>query len=123
MCFRLPEYFGDTADQSALCNPRHRGALRLNETVSGMNSPFHLAAEDTARILQEAAHAGVTVMIPGAFEPRPGDSSTRGAKPAAPVPPHVQTVVMPDWQRLEYEREGGGAPSERPVGVRPCSQG
>src|SRR5204862_6420869 len=88
-----------------------------------MNSPFHLAAEDTARILQEAAHAGVPVMIPGAFEPRPGDSSTRGAEPAAPVPPHVQAAVMPDRDRLGHEREGGGAPSERPAGEAPCAQG
>jgi hypothetical protein len=84
-----------------------------------MKSPFPTAAEDTARILQEAARAGLTVMIPGALESRVGRSSTRAATvTAAPMPPHVQTVVMPDWQRLEYEREGGGAPSERPSGRR-----
>jgi hypothetical protein len=81
-----------------------------------MNSPFDMA-KDTARILQEAAHAGLTVMIPGALESHVGRSSTRAPTvTAAPVPPRVQTIAMPDWQRLEYEREGGGAPSQRPSG-------
>src|SRR5438876_11952375 len=84
-----------------------------------MNSHCPTPAEDTARILQEAAHAGFTVMIPGAWESRVGRPATPPATvTAAPVPPDAQTVVMGDWQRLEYEREGGGAPSERPSGPR-----
>jgi len=84
-----------------------------------MNSHFRTPAEDTARILQEAAQSGFAVMIPGALESRVVRPATKPAiVAAAPVPPHAETVVMGDWQRLEYEREGGGAPSERPSGPR-----
>jgi hypothetical protein len=54
--------------------------------------------------------------IPGAFEPRPGHS---GARPtvatAVLVTPNTFDAPAPvyDRERLEREREGGGAPSER----------
>jgi hypothetical protein len=72
-------------------------------------------AEDTAAILQEAAHGGLPVMIPGAFDIR--DRHPRIEPPMAtlePVTPQTRTDTVDDLQRLEYEREGGGAPSERP---------
>jgi hypothetical protein len=79
-----------------------------------VNSHFQTHAEDTAAILQEAARAGLTVMIPGALESRVGRPATRPAiVTAASVVPDTRMVVMGDRQRLEYEREGGGAPRER----------
>jgi hypothetical protein len=79
-----------------------------------MNFSHLTPAGDTAAILQEAARAGSDVMIPGAFE-------RRASRPAVPSPVapadvaalHAPAAVMSDWQRLEYEREGGGAPIER----------
>jgi hypothetical protein len=70
-----------------------------------MNFSHLTPAGDTAAILQEAARAGSDVMIPGAFE-------RRASRPAVPSPV-APAAVMSDWQRLEYEREGGGAPIER----------
>jgi hypothetical protein len=54
--------------------------------------------------------------IPGAFEPRPGHSAAQPTvAPAVLVPPHALDAPAPvhDRERLEREREGGGAPSER----------
>ena len=53
-------------------------------------------------------------MIPGAFEPR-RRASTAGAVRvlASPVTPVVSPVPGIDRERLEREREGGGAPRER----------
>jgi hypothetical protein len=71
-------------------------------------------AENTAAILQEAAHGGSPVMIPGAFDIRDRHPRTESpvATPEAVTPP-TRTDTDSDLQRLEYEREGGGAPSER----------
>jgi hypothetical protein len=72
-----------------------------------------MAAEETAAILQQAARDGVPVMIPGAFEMRAGR------------PTDVTSVwtalrsrgrTLGDRERLEREREGGGAPSQRTAG-------
>jgi hypothetical protein len=54
--------------------------------------------------------------IPGAFEPRPGHSTARPTVATAVlVTPHALDAPAPvyDRERLEREREGGGAPSER----------
>jgi len=54
--------------------------------------------------------------IPGAFEPRPGHSAAEPTVAAALlVTPHALDVPAPvaDRERLERQREGGGAPSER----------
>ena len=75
-------------------------------------------AERTAAILQEAAQAGSPVMIPGALEPRVGDPDTRVNVTAASPLSDGRPAVMGDRERLQYEREGGGAPRER----RPPSQ-
>ena len=71
-------------------------------------------AEHTAAILQEAAQGGTPVMIPGAFEPRIVHPDVRLANvTAVSLTSDVPDAVMDDRQRLEYEREGGGAASQR----------
>jgi hypothetical protein len=66
-------------------------------------------AEHSMLHLHQAAVSGVPVMIPGAW-------NVRAVRPAA-RPIAMQTTVhtpfVPDRARLELEREGGGAPSER----------
>lgn len=88
-----------------------------------MNLHRSTPAESTAAILQEAAHGGWTVMIPGALEPRVAHGALRPANvTAASVTSDAHTAVMNDRERLEYEREGGGAPSERrPSGRYPTA--
>jgi hypothetical protein len=69
-----------------------------------------MAAEDTAAILQQAAHDGVAVMIPGAFEIRAGRTTD---VPSESATAQVRPPTLGDQERLEREREGGGAPSAR----------
>ena len=76
-----------------------------------MNAPRPSSAEETTAFLQGCEHSGSPVMIPGAFEKR-----ARAA--AAPLTgthltDHANGVAISDRERLVYEREGGGAPSER----------
>ena len=78
-----------------------------------VNSQRRTAAEGTAAILMEAAHSGVPVLIPGAHEVR---VARPGAQPAAAE----SSAILDDPPdqlhgrgRLEHEREGGGAPSQR----------
>ena len=70
-------------------------------------------AEATIVRLQQAERDGRPVMIPGARETRPSHPL---APPAAVVPhapaPHTPGIDT-DRAKLEREREGGGAPSER----------
>ena len=75
----------------------------------------HLSpAEATAATLLEHRAEGPGVMIPGAFE-------RRGRVTAVPTTPAIdlvvtlplQSVSTSDRGRLEREREGGGAPSQR----------
>jgi hypothetical protein len=71
-------------------------------------------AEDTAAILQQAAHGGLPVLIPGALETRVGRPPARPASAAAaPGTVHPPAAAVFDRDRLEHEREGGGAPSQR----------
>jgi hypothetical protein len=71
-------------------------------------------AEDTAALLVQAERSGSSVLIPGAFE-------KRAAGPAAPVRSRADVVgtgqahpiADANVERLEHEREGGGAPSMR----------
>jgi hypothetical protein len=52
--------------------------------------------------------------IPGAFEPRHGHSATQPTVATAVwVTPQARDASLYDRERLEREREGGGAPSER----------
>ena len=78
----------------------------------------HLSpAETTAAALLEHRAAGPGVMIPGAFE-------RRARVTAVPTTPAIEAIDMvvtlprrsvatSDRGRLEREREGGGAPSQR----------
>jgi len=107
---------------SVLCNPRHRRPLHSHDTVFGQ--PRHVqcdpdvrrgsAADNTAAVVQQAAQGGWSLMIPGAFERRVGGPVT------AALPAHEHATVMGERERLDYEREGGGAESERrpPGGYR-----
>jgi hypothetical protein len=78
-------------------------------------------SRDTAAMLQEAAGRAVPLLIPGANEPRVRGSESqpptiRESPPAIEADPHV----VHGRGRLEHEREGGGAPSER-RGAAPSS--
>ncbi len=72
-------------------------------------------AENTAAIIQRAAHGGwPPLIIPGAWEPRVGDPAIRPAyTTVVPMTSYAHSAVTCDRERLEYEREGGGAPRER----------
>lgn len=75
-------------------------------------NPRSSPAEATAAVLLEHRAQGLTVMIPGAFEVRPRLPAVPPTPAtAADVLPHVRNVS--DRGRLEREREGGGAPSQR----------
>jgi hypothetical protein len=53
-------------------------------------------------------------LIPGAFEVRAGRPPAQPAGAiAAPLAPSPPAALVYDRERLEREREGGGAPSER----------
>jgi hypothetical protein len=69
-------------------------------------------------MLQKAAADGLTVMIPGAFERRTGPPVVRPAAVPAPIT-YDRSDAMGDRERLSYELEGGGAPSERSPGRGP----
>lgn len=82
-----------------------------------VNTQRSTAAQDTAGILQQAALDGVPVMIPGAFETRAAHPPARAPDVIAiPVTAHARDTDVYDRGRLEREREGGGAPSERTAG-------
>jgi hypothetical protein len=71
-------------------------------------------AEDSAVMLQQAARGGAPLMIPGALEPRASRPPARPVTaPADLTPPHAGAAAADDLGRLEREREGGGAASER----------
>jgi hypothetical protein len=73
-----------------------------------------IAEYPSAAILQEAARGGLPVMIPGAFDI--GDRHPRTEPPKVtpePVTPSTRIDAVDVRQRLEYELEGSGAPSER----------
>ena len=86
--------------------------------ASYVNFPRSTRPEDTAATLQRAAQGGLPVLIPGALERRVGRPTVRPANAAAEaVTPHAAAAAVNDRERLEHEREGGGAPSER-TGMR-----
>lgn len=61
---------------------------------------------------------GVSTMIPGVFEPRPFDPLIEPHVPQGPCGPHVDPAAPDDLERLEREREGGGAPANVRRGQR-----
>ena len=73
-----------------------------------MKSPSS-GAEDTVALLQRQP-SDLPVLIPGAFERRAGvPARPQGTALTNPV----SAATVSDRERLVYEREGGGAPSER----------
>lgn len=55
-------------------------------------------------------------MIPGEFEGRPRLSPVESGVPQGPLGPHASPADSDDLERLEREREGGGAPPGLPRG-------
>ena len=80
-----------------------------------MNGARQSAAEDTAAVLVHAERNGSPVMIPGAFEIQvsPGATSLPAVPADTAAVRRARTIASSDQERLEHEREGGGAPSER----------
>src|SRR4051812_50194430 len=71
-------------------------------------------AEHTVLLLRQAAHSSSPVMIPGAWDVRavrPAAPAIGDAEPRMTLP--APMVAVSDRERLEREREGGGAPSAR----------
>ena len=78
-------------------------------------------AEDTAALLLQAEGTSSPVMIPGARERRASASTgPRDNGTGMPVTDHFYPVAVSVRERVVYERDGGGAPSER-SGGRPAS--
>jgi len=76
-------------------------------------------AEQTTAFLQQAAQRRLPVMIPGALERRVGrPAASRNDATEMPVTPRAPSAAVSDRNRLEREREGGGAPSQRGGGGR-----
>ena len=70
------------------------------------------AAEETALLLDQAERSGLPVLIPGAFEKRAGAAAQLPSRSDVVID-HAHRVVSSGRERLEREREGGGAPSAR----------
>jgi len=84
------------------------------DMVDGMDVHTPTQAENTVATLQQAAGAGLPVLIPGAWEMRAGRPGTRpNSADAAAMTPDGRASVLAPRERLEREREGGGAPSQR----------
>ena len=60
----------------------------------------------------QAERGGAAAMIPGAFEIR-APTSRRAQAAAVRIEHHASSAAPFDRERLEHEREGGGAPGER----------
>jgi len=78
-----------------------------------MNGVRRSPAEQTTAFLVQAERRGWPVLIPGTFEKRAaGTAAARRSRPDV-LTDHAHPIVASDLERLEYEREGGGAPSAR----------
>jgi hypothetical protein len=77
-----------------------------------MSFPSSRAA-DTAALLVEPRVSGSDLMIPGSFEVRSSPQSGPRAGAAVRITDAAQPAPPNDRERLEREREGGGAPSQR----------
>ena len=90
-------------------------------TLFDMPVPSVSPANQTAIRIMTANAANVPLMIPGAREPRithpgGGRADTLDQPGHAAVVAHLRAPT--DFERLEYERDGGGAPGERrPAGT------
>lgn len=81
-----------------------------------MDAARPTAAEKTAAIVSTAVQTGASLCIPGAREglaQRPADrpAGATGGTPAA----EAAAGTASQLERHEYERTGGGAPSERGI--------
>ena len=91
---------------------------RSRSKPGGMMKSQLSGAEDTAAVLLDKRRDS-PVMIPGAFERRISASvGTRADSAGTPATDRALAVSV--RERFVYEPEGGGAPSERPLG-RPAS--
>lgn len=70
-------------------------------------------AEDASARLQQGVRSGLPVLIPGAWELRDHHPSITAIGTAAPTLLSHDAGSGAYRERLEREREGGGAPSER----------
>jgi hypothetical protein len=78
-------------------------------------------ADETEALLLEGERSGSPVLIPGAFERRASASAgPRDYGTGMHVTAQSYAAAVSARERLVYEREGGGAPSER-SGGRPAS--
>lgn len=88
-----------------------------------MKSESSPQGEATVSLLQEAHRNGASVPIPGAFEMR---VRARAAALSQGIDvrlaPDAPATADSDRERLEHEREGGGAPSQR-AGTRRGTMG
>jgi hypothetical protein len=72
------------------------------------------AAEVTAGTILTAIQVGEPLCIPGALDVRVGRPASRTPDATGRAAPAVRPPgAVPDLERREHEREGGGAPSER----------
>ena len=63
--------------------------------------------------LVQTGRTGPAVLIPGAFEKRAAGSAPLHSRADVLVTDEAHPLVAADRERLEHEREGGGAPSAR----------
>jgi hypothetical protein len=91
------------------------------ESQGGVMKSQSSRAEETAAFLLQAEGNRLPVMIPGALQRRASASAgPRGYGTGRQVTDHSYPVTVSVRERLIYEREGGGAPSER-CGGHPAS--
>jgi len=93
---------------SLVCRSAQRD-LALIAYSRPVSADHRTPAEVTAAVLRDVADGGLPIMIPGARETR----TPAHADPVAVVTIRDHGDGLRDASRLEYEREGGGAPSER----------
>ena len=78
-----------------------------------MNGARQSPAEATAAFLVQTERTGSPVLIPGAFEKRAAGPAPLRSRADVLVTDEAHPMVAADRERLEHEREGGGAPSAR----------
>jgi hypothetical protein len=78
-----------------------------------VSAPRQSPAEATAARLVQTDRTGLAVLIPGAFEKRAASAAPPRSRADALVTDEAHPPVASDRERLEHEREGGGAPSAR----------
>lgn len=73
-------------------------------------------AQATAAVVLTASRTGARLCIPGGLDVRVGPATRRQSDaPSAPPAQQEEKSASVDAERREYERAGGGAPSERGI--------